>query len=152
MASPAPVVTIGELSRATACKVETIRYYERIGLLDRPLRSEGGHRHYPPPAVKRLAFIRRARALGFGIDAVRTLLALADGRHRTCAQVERVASRHLASVSEKLRDLAELEKVLKRMVAQCRGGAVPECPLIDALSEGAPSLPQPRRPRSRHHR
>ena len=88
-----PLMTIGPLAERTGCKVETIRYYERIGLLPKPVRSQGGHRHYGGEALKRLNFILRARRLGFGLDAVRVLLNLADGHGESCGEVERLAGR-----------------------------------------------------------
>ncbi len=133
MAVPPPLMTIGALSRRTGCKVETIRYYERIGLLPAPARSRGGHRHYGEGALKRLDFVLRARGLGFPLDSVRSLLDLADGEGRSCAQVERIAFRHLKDVRNKLADILVMEKVLAEMVAECRGGTMPACPLIEAL-------------------
>ena len=131
-----PVMTIGKLSARTGCKVETIRYYERIGLLPEPLRSEGGHRHYGQADAKRLNFILRARRLGFALDGVRALLDLADGRGNSCAEVEGIAGRHLGDVRGKLADLQSLEVVLADMVERCRSGTMPDCPVIEALYEG----------------
>ncbi|MAE44814.1 MAG: transcriptional regulator [Magnetovibrio sp.] len=133
MAVPLPLMTIGALSRRTGCKVETIRYYERIGLLPAPARGRGGHRHYDEGALKRLDFVLRARGLGFPLDSIRGLLDLADGGGRSCAQVERIAARHLKDVRNKLADILVMEKVLAEMVADCRGGTMPDCPLIEAL-------------------
>jgi len=130
-----PLMAIGGLSKRTGCKVETIRYYEKIGLLSPPARSQGGHRHYSEQALKRLNFIRKGRALGFPLDGVRGLLALADGDEESCAEVERIAARHLSEVRDKIADLKTLEKVLKDMVARCGGGTPPSCPLIETLFE-----------------
>lgn len=137
MAENLPALSIGRLAAETGCKVETIRYYERIGLLAPPPRSQGGHRHYDAGALGRLNFIRRARGLGFRIEAVRALLDLADGKERTCAGAERLATAHLGDVRAKLADLRALEQVLADMVARCRGGTLPECPLIEALYASA---------------
>ena len=126
-------LAIGALSKQTACNVETIRYYERVGLLPAPARSSGGYRLYGAGHLKRLAFIRRARALGFSLDEVRTLLKLADERKRPCAEVRVVASRHLGDVRAKIADLRAMERVLKRTLARCARGAGSECPLIEAL-------------------
>lgn len=133
MSDTAPYVTIGALARETGCKVETVRYYEHIGLLPPPPRSQGGHRQYDPTAVKRLNFIRRARHLGFTLDTVRALLALADGPRGSCAEVETIAARHLAEVRSKVADLRVLDRVLAGLVARCRGGDMEDCPLIEAL-------------------
>jgi MerR family mercuric resistance operon transcriptional regulator len=132
----APRLSIGDVSKRTGCKAETIRYYERIGVLPPPPRSAGGHRHYGSDQVKRLTFILRARKLGFPLNAVRALLRLADGDENSCAEVEHIAAAHLGEVRDKLGDLAVLEGVLAGMVARCRGGVVPDCPIIEALFEG----------------
>lgn len=124
---------IGALSKETGCNIETIRYYERIGLMPPPARSEGGHRLYAEAETRRLGFIRRTRQLGFTLDEVRTLLKLVDGGRYTCAQVKRITVHHLQGVREKVVDLRKIERVLREMAAQCDGGRVPKCPVIDAL-------------------
>ena len=143
---------IGTLSTRTGCKVETVRYYERIGLLPRPARSAGGYRLYTLDQVKRLTFIRRGRDLGFTLDDVRRLLALADERERPCAQVRDVAAAHLEDVRAKLRGLRSMEAVLTRIIAQCAGGTRPDCPLIEALSEAPADAGGADRPRVRDRR
>lgn len=127
--------TIGTLSKLTGCNVETIRYYERIGLLPAPPRTEGGHRVYGDVHARRLTFVRRSRELGFAIEEVRELLSLVDGKRYTCDEVQALTLDHLADVKKKLADLRQLERVLRKMAAQCSGGKVPECPIIDALFE-----------------
>lgn len=129
---------IGTLSKRTGCNVETIRYYERIGLLHPAARSEGGHRLYAEPAARRLGFIRRTRQLGFTLEEIRTLLKLVDGGRYTCAQVKRITIHHLDDVRRKVADLQKIEHVLREMAAQCEGGRVPKCPVIDALFDEAP--------------
>ena len=126
-------VAIGRLARHTGTKVETIRYYERVGLLPAPARSEGGYRLYRVDHLKRLNFIRRARALGFSIDEVRTLLRLATERKRPCAEVRVVAETHLEDVRAKIADLKAMERVLKDTVARCAKGTGSHCPVIEAL-------------------
>ena len=129
---------IGDLSRATGVNIETIRYYERIGLMPAPPRSAGGRRYYGPAHVERLRFIRRARDLGFGLDNIRALMALSSGGAESCAQARAIAAAHLADVRAKLRDLARLEKTLATTVAQCDarcdGEDVPTCPVIEVLA------------------
>ncbi len=125
--------TIGPLSRQTGCKVETIRYYEKIGLMPKPPRTEGGHRLYGQDHLKRLSFIRRSRELGFTLEQVRNLLSLVDGDGFTCDEVKEMTLRHAGDVRQKIADLRMLERVLKDMVLECNRGAVPECPVIDAL-------------------
>jgi MerR family mercuric resistance operon transcriptional regulator len=124
---------IGALSKRSGCHIETIRYYERIGLMPHPTRTAGGHRLYGEGQARRLGFIRRTRELGFTLDQVRTLLRLVDGGRYTCAQVKRITVHHLDEVRGKVADLRKIERVLERMVAQCEGGTVPQCPVIDAL-------------------
>jgi MerR family mercuric resistance operon transcriptional regulator len=134
-ASEGPRATIGTLSKLTGCNIETIRYYEHIGLLPAPPRTEGGHRTYGDAHTRRLTFVRRSRELGFTIEEVRELLSLVDGKRYTCEEVQALTLDHLADVKKKLADLRRLERVLKNMAAQCSGGKVPECPIIDALFE-----------------
>jgi MerR family mercuric resistance operon transcriptional regulator len=147
-------LAIGKLAKHTGTNVETIRYYERMGLWAAPSRSEGGYRLYGTEHLKRLNFIRRARLLGFSIGEVRTLLRLADERRRPCAEVRVVAEAHLADVRNKIADLRTMERVLKETVARCAEGAGSHCPLIDALyREGTPDrhpsrVEQPRRRRA----
>jgi MerR family mercuric resistance operon transcriptional regulator len=124
---------IGALSKRTGCNIETIRYYERIGLMPPATRSEGGHRVYGEAQSRRLGFIRRTRELGFTLDQVRTLLKLVDGGRYTCAQVKRITVHHLDEVRRKVVDLRKIERALAEMAAQCEGGTVPKCPVIDAL-------------------
>lgn len=128
-------LTIGALSQRTGCKVETIRYYERIGLLPAPPRSEGGHRLYREDHLRRLTFIRRSRQLGFTLDEVRGLLAMVDSEVFTCGQIKAVTLDHLDEVRRKLADLAKLERVLTDIAARCDGGSRPECPIVEALFE-----------------
>ncbi len=133
-------LAIGTLSKRTGCNIETIRYYERVGLLPAPARSSGGYRLYGTGHLKRLAFVRRARALGFSIDEVRTLLRLADERKRPCAEVRVVAETHLKDVHAKIADLRRMERVLKATVAQCAVGRSADCPLIEALYQAEGSI------------
>jgi MerR family mercuric resistance operon transcriptional regulator len=125
--------TIGSLSRDTGCNIETIRYYERIGLMPAPPRSKGGHRLYEKDHLKRLSFIRRSRDLGFALEEVRGLLRMIDGHDYTCDEVKVLTLNHLQGVQQKIADLRRLEKALKTMAAECEGGNVPDCPIIDAL-------------------
>ena len=126
-------MAIGALSKHTGTNVETIRYYERVRLLPAPARSAGGYRLYGPAHLKRLSFIRRARALGFSLEEVRTLLTLADERRRPCAEVRVVAEAHLNDIRAKIGDLKAMERVLKETVARCAKGTGSHCPVIDAL-------------------
>jgi len=127
------LLTRGLLAACTGCNIETIRYYERVGLLPPPPRSAGGHRLYGHDLVRRLNFVRRSRDLGFSIEEIRELLRLVDGGSYTCAQVERLARDHAREIRCKIADLRRLQRVFETMAAQCTGGAVPDCPIIDAL-------------------
>ena len=132
-------IRIGKLSRLTGCNIETIRYYERVGLLPRPSRSASRYRLYDADDVRRLTFVRRARELGFTLDEVRALLALsADQTEDTCAEVRHVAAGHLADVRAKIADLRAIEGVLADAVRRCDAGELSGCPVIDALSAGNP--------------
>jgi len=126
-------LSIGEVSRLTGVNVETIRYYERIGVLPRPMRTAGGHRSYDAQEMKRLAFIKRSRELGFGLDEIRALLNLVDSGTYSCGEVHEMAVNHLAAVRRKIADLKRIERVLKAMADQCGRGDVPECPIVEAL-------------------
>ena len=106
-------MNIGELARAADTKAETIRYYERIGLLAAPPRTAGNYRHYSAAHVSRLIFTRRARDLGFSIEQVRALLAMADQREQSCEAVDIIARKHLADVKRKLADLSALRRELE---------------------------------------
>ena len=124
---------IGQLSEQTDCKIETIRYYEKIGLLPEPLRTESGYRKYSEDHLKRLIFIRRSRELGFTIEEIRALLKLVDSRDYTCSDVREIAMEHIADIRNKIADLKKLEKTLSQIAAQCSGDSTPECPIVEAL-------------------
>ncbi|MGH6946837.1 MAG: MerR family transcriptional regulator [Kiloniellales bacterium] len=123
----------GELAKRTGCNLETVRYYEKIGLLPDPPRTPSGYRTYDEVHEHRLRFILRARELGFGIEEIRGLLSLVDRHVFTCAEVQEMTLHHLADVRAKLADLRRLERTLAETVAACSGAKVPDCPVIDAL-------------------
>lgn len=125
---------IGTLSDRTGVNIETIRYYERIGVMPEPPRTAGRQRIYDSGHIKRLTFIRRSRELGFSLDEVRALLALVDGGDYTCGEVHAMTLTHIADIGRKIADLRRMERVLKGMAAKCEGGDLPECPILDALS------------------
>jgi MerR family mercuric resistance operon transcriptional regulator len=137
-----PWLPIGALSKRTGCNIETIRWYEKVGLLPAPARTEGRHRMYGTVHLQRLSFIRRARELGFTLDEVRALLRLADRHDGSCAQARDLAVSHLADVQAKIADLKLMERVLKGMIASCADGTLPECPLIESLFQRAESKPK----------
>ena len=129
-------MNIGELARAADIKAETVRYYERIGLLPAPPRTAGNYRDYAAADVGRLSFIRRARELGFSIGQIRMLLELADQKERSCEAVDAIAREHLAEVKRKLAGLTALRRELDRLIGQCRRGTVAECRILEALAPG----------------
>ena len=128
-------ISIGAASRRSGVNIETIRFYERSALLKAPPRTAGGHRVYDTDGVKRLNFVRRARELGFTLDQVRALLALADEEETSCAQVAALANDQLNAVRGRLADLARMETVLAAMIERCASGTVPACPILEALFE-----------------
>lgn len=125
----------GELAKEAGCTIETVRYYEKIRLLKPPYRSQGGHRLYSRSDQARLGFILRGRDLGFSIDELRSLLGLIDSQDYTCGEVLALTCRHLDLIRTKIADLRRMEETLVQMSAQCEGGKVPHCPIIDALHE-----------------
>ncbi len=131
--SRATSFTSGELSRLANVNIETIRYYERIGMLAAPPRTEGGRRAYGSAEVQRLTFIRRSRELGFSLDEIRNLLGLVEGGH-ACGEVKAAALSHLGSIRSKIADLRRMERTLAKTAALCQGGDAPHCPILDALS------------------
>ena len=126
---------IGELSRQTAVKVPTIRYYEQIGLLPEAPRSEGNRRLYDQSEVDRLNFIRHSRDLGFEIDDIRELLAMAAQPQSSCHQVDSIANNHLAEIDRRIASLTALKAELSRMVDECGHGRVCDCRIIEALAD-----------------
>jgi Cu(I)-responsive transcriptional regulator len=127
-------LTIGALARATDTKVETIRYYEREGLLTEPARTAGNYRAYTLQHLNRLSFIRRSRDLGFSLDQVRALLDLADQRDRPCEAVDAIAFAHLAEIDRKIADLQALRRELNSMITRCGCSTIAECRIIESLS------------------
>ncbi len=123
-----------QLAHRTGCNLETIRYYEKIGMLPAPPRSPAGYRTYGEEHVKRLRFILRGRELGFSIEEIRGLLGLVDRGTATCAEVKRRTEHHLADVRAKIADLKRIERVLAATASRCTGNAVPECPMLEALA------------------
>ena len=125
--------TIGELSKRTGVKIETIRYYEKSGIMPEPPRTAGGFRMYREAHLNRLRFIRRSRQLGFSMTDIDGLLGLVDERGYTCGEVRSFTLEHADTVKKKIRDLKRLEKSLRGIASQCTGEVIPDCPIIDAL-------------------
>jgi len=135
MSARGDAVPIGELARRTGCKVQTIRYYEQIGLMPEAARTLGNQRIYGPAHSDRLAFIRHSRELGFPLDAIRQLLTLADDPHQPCATADRIAQEQLVEVQNRIARLEALKVELERMVEQCRHGTIGHCRVIEVLAD-----------------
>lgn len=129
--------SIGELGKLTGTKVQTIRYYELIGILPEPARTAGNQRSYSRAHADRLAFIRHSRELGFSLDAIRTLLDLSDDPNRSCEQADRIARHHLQDVNTRIESLAVLKAELERMIRQCRRRKIADCRIIEVLADHA---------------
>jgi MerR family mercuric resistance operon transcriptional regulator len=127
---------IGEVSAASGCHIETIRYYERIGLLPAPARTEGGYRCYDRRDVERLRFITRGRALGFSLEEVASLLQLAGAAEMPCDEVDRLARQHLDDIRGRIADLQRMAAELQATIAECGGGQRARCAILAALRTG----------------
>ena len=132
-ASRAQELAIGRLSELTGVNIETIRYYERTKVLPAPARTESGRRVYQLADIRTLAFLRRARELGFSLDEIRALLRLGGPEKASCRDVRRIAAHHLDHIRAKISDLRKLERLLAKTVARCTGTTAPLCPVIDIL-------------------
>ncbi|WP_413716956.1 Cu(I)-responsive transcriptional regulator [Silicimonas sp. MF1-12-2] len=126
-------MNIGDVASASGLPAKTIRYYEDIGLV-RPARSENGYRHFRETDFHKLAFLGRARSLGFTIEECRTLMSLYEDRDRASADVKKIAEEHLERVEQKIGELQSLRSTLKHLVTSCHGDARPDCPILDDLA------------------
>ena len=129
------MLTIGRVAKGTGCNVQTIRYYEQIGLLPLPQRSEGTQRIYDESSVQRLSFIRHARELGFPLKAIRDLISLADDPDQSCEAADAIAREQLEDIGKRLQRLQALRHELERMVEQCKGGRIADCRVIETLGD-----------------
>jgi DNA-binding transcriptional MerR regulator len=134
------MMAIGALSKITGVNIETIRHYERVGVLPKARRQENGRRCYDEADVRRLIFIRRARELGFELSSVRTLLALQNDPDSSCRVASEIASMQLALVTRRIERLAVLREELARMVQGCSNGRIADCRVIEALTAPAAGL------------
>ncbi len=123
----------GTLAKKLKCNLETIRYYENIGIMPQPMRTPSGHRLYSQSDQERLRFILRCRELGFSIEELRKLLSMVDSDGYTCGEVYALTQKYLHSVTNKIADLKKLERTLKAISKECAGGDTPDCPIIEAL-------------------
>jgi DNA-binding transcriptional MerR regulator len=127
-------IAIGDLARLTGVKIPTIRYYEGVGLLPEPSRTESNRRKYDDRAVNRLKFIRHARELGFEVDAIRELLDLAEQPQRSCVKVDALAREHLQAITSRIERLTALKAEVENMIKACAKGRIAKCRVIDVLS------------------
>ena len=127
--------TIGAVARETGCRVQTIRYYEQLGLLSAPRRTEGGQRRYERPHLDRVNFIRHCRELGFPLESIRELLDLADSPAAPCEDADRICERQLLDVRRRIERLTALGRELEDMLRQCGGGRIDSCRVIESLSD-----------------
>jgi MerR family mercuric resistance operon transcriptional regulator len=130
------VLTIGEVAKAAEIGVETIRFYEREGLIAEPPRRASGYRQYPREAIRRLRFIRRAKELGFTLREIGELLSLRVDPSTTCADVRAMARAKIEDIDGRVAELHRIKDVLERLARSCRGkGPTSECPILDILDE-----------------
>ena len=134
------MLTIGTLARRTGTKVQTIRYYEQIGLMPEPGRTAGGQRRYSEAELDRLAFIRHARQLGFTLEAIRDLLDLSDHPEKSCQEADQIARRQLRQVELRMARLEALRTELERMVHECSGGNTADCRVLEVLRDHSECL------------
>ncbi len=128
---------IGNVAKLTGVKIETIRYYEKAGVLTSPERGQNGYRLYTKAQIERLMFVKRCRELGFSLSDTTSLLSLADSKNRTCRQISAVAGMRLMEVREKIVDLHRMEAVLENYVDVCPGDTSTDCPIVASLSHVA---------------
>jgi MerR family mercuric resistance operon transcriptional regulator len=130
-------MNIGEAAQSSGCHLETIRYYERVGLLKPPRRQSNGYRHYSEGEVDRLRFISRSRGLGFTLDEIRSLLSLSDSKNKSCEEVDQIAREQLEKVEVRIRELRRIAKELKATIDACEKKSCDDCAILHALSGAA---------------
>ena len=128
-------LTIGEAAKATDVRPETIRYYEKIGLLPHPTRTDSGDRVYTSADIERLRFIARGRDLGFSLEEIRSLLQLASDERLSCDDVDRLARTHLTDIRARQEDLRRMADELERVIISCHGGQRAECTILSTLRQ-----------------
>lgn len=130
-------LTIGKVAHSAGLAIDTVRYYEREGLLEKPARSASGYRHYRPDAIARLRFIRQAKELGFSLREIKELLTLRVEAGRSCADVRARAEAKIADVEQRVATLMRMKRALAKLASSCSGrGPTSECPILDALESG----------------
>jgi MerR family copper efflux transcriptional regulator len=132
-------VNIGQAAETSGISAKMIRYYESIGLVPTPARTQGGYRDYGPMEIHRLCFVRRARDLGFSFEQIRELLKLWSDQHRSSADVKVLAQAHIDNLETRARELRQMISTLRALVAQCEGDQRSDCPIIEELGADCPS-------------
>ena len=134
---------IGQVANQAGVGVETIRFYERKGLLEQPLRTNSGYREYPKEAVAKIRFIKRAKELGFSLTEIAELLSFQTNPLATCADVKQRAEAKMSAVQERVKDLQRMNRALARLVASCSGrGPIDHCPIIDCFGTNKKEVSQ----------
>ena len=126
---------IGELAKNADVNIETIRYYERLGLILEPPRTESGYRIFPPEVIQRIKFIKRSQSLGFSLSEIHKLLTLTDSDSFSCLEVRQFASQKLKEIELKILDLQNIKSVLQDLSSKCSEGPINSCPIIERLKE-----------------
>jgi Hg(II)-responsive transcriptional regulator len=130
-------MTIGKVAKCAGVGVETIRFYEREGLIEQPHRRDSGYRAYPAETVDRVRFVRRAKELGFSLEEIKELLALRIAPGTTCGQIKKRAEAKIGDIEDRIRGLQRMKQALRKLAVACGGnGSVSECPILDALEHG----------------
>jgi len=128
-------LTTRELANGAGVNVETIRYYQRLGLIPQPPRTESGFRIFPPEAIKRIRFIKRSQDLGFTLAEIHKLLTLTESEDFSCWEVQQFASQKLMEIELKIRDLQNIKSILQELSSKCSDGQIRGCPIIERLQE-----------------
>lgn len=129
-------LSIGQLASAAGVTVETLRFYEKQGLLSEPQRTDSGYRQYPPDSIKRVRFIQHAKQVGFTLNDIGELLALRQDQNTACADIKSRAIRKIEEVDQKIRELERIRDALQRMAQKCSGaGALSDCPILEELDD-----------------
>lgn len=136
-------MNIGAAAAASGCHIETVRYYERIGLLPAPPRSASGYRRYGEQDIQRLRFIARGRELGFSLAEIGSLMQLADDPGLACVEVDQLARQHLTDIKARLKDLRRMAAELQRTIDRCKGGQRGDCSILSALKQSASARERP---------
>ncbi|MFT9494452.1 MerR family transcriptional regulator [Anaerosolibacter sp.] len=131
-------LTISQVAEGANVNIETVRYYEKLGLISKPPRTEAGYRQFPGEVIQRIKFIKRAQELGFTLSEVGKLLAVSDGGDFDCYDIQQFASKKLEEIEQKMRDLEKIKSILQSLSSKCpgQGSPVNKCPILEEFKEG----------------